>query len=49
MKSGEVENFTLKNHPLRGNFENFVPKGFIATPIYGLCSKFSEAWQTENR
>jgi len=29
-----------KNDPLRENFQNSVPKGFIATPIDELCSNF---------
>jgi len=29
-----------KNDTLRGNFQNSVPKGFIATPIDVLCSDF---------
>jgi len=29
-----------KNDPLQENFQNSVPKGFIATPIYVLCSNF---------
>ena len=28
------------NDPLRGNFQNSVPKAFIATPIEVLCSNF---------
>jgi len=30
----------LKNDTLRENFQNCVPKGFIATPIDVLCSNF---------
>jgi len=29
-----------KNDPLRGNFQNSVQKGFIATPIDVLCQNF---------
>jgi len=29
-----------KNDSLRENFQNSVPKGFIATPIAVLCSTF---------
>jgi len=29
-----------KNNPVRANFQNSVPKGFIATPIDALCSNF---------
>jgi len=46
LKSQDVEKefhfcvFLEKNDPLRGNFQNSVPKGFIATPIDVLCSNF---------
>jgi len=29
-----------KNDPLRRNFQNFVPKGFIATQIHMLLASF---------
>ena len=29
-----------KNDPIRGKFQNCVPKGFIPTPIDVLCSNF---------
>jgi len=32
--------FFLKNDPLRENYQNFVPKGFLATLIDVLCSNF---------
>jgi len=34
-----------KNDPLRGNFQNSVPKVFIAQPIDVLCSN----WPPGNR
>jgi len=30
----------FKNDPLRENFQNSVPEGFVATPIDVLCSNF---------
>jgi len=43
LKSQDVEKIFssfLKNDTLRENLQNFVPKGFIATPIDVLCSNF---------
>jgi len=42
LKTLKKSNFLrfLKNDPLRQNFQNPVPKGFIATPIDVLCSNF---------
>jgi len=45
LKSQVIGNFGknlrfLKKDPLRGNFQNSVPKGFIATPIHVLCVNF---------
>jgi len=54
LKSQDVEkNFIflrvlLKTDPLRENFQNSVPKGFIVTPIDVLCSNFSEMWLTKS-
>jgi len=40
----DVEKFNLcvfwKNHPLRENFQNTVPKVSIETPIDVMCSNF---------
>jgi len=30
----------LEKDPLRGNFQNFVPKGFTASQIHVLCANF---------
>jgi len=46
MKLEDVENlceifaFFWKNDPLRGNFQNYVPKGFTSSPIDVLCANF---------
>jgi len=46
LKSQDVEKkiiflwFLSKNHPLRGNFLNCVPRRFIATPVDVLYSNF---------
>jgi len=45
LKSADVENFAkilrfLENEPLRGNFQNYVPKEFTASPMDVLCSNF---------
>ena len=32
--------FFGENHPLLGNFQNSVPKVFVATPLDVLCSNF---------
>jgi len=32
--------FLEENDPLRENFQNFVPEGFIATQIHVLCANF---------
>jgi len=39
----------VENHSLLENFQNSVPKGFIATPIDAstCCVKFREMWPTE--
>ena len=42
LKSQDIEKidilrFFWKNDPFRENFQNCVPKGFIATPINVLC------------
>jgi len=39
--------FLEKNDPLRGNFHDSVPKGFIATPIAVLCSNFVKFYGPE--
>jgi len=39
--------FFGKNDPLRENFQNSVPKGFIATLIDVLCSNFVKYGQRE--
>ena len=31
---------SLKNDPLRGNFQNSVPKEFTTSPIHVLCSNY---------
>jgi len=37
----------LEKDPLRGNFQNFVPKGFSASQIHvNLVCKFREIWPT---
>ena len=52
LKSQDVEKNSIfcvfwKNDPLRENFQNSVPKGFIATPIDMLCSNFVKFGQRE--
>ena len=37
----------LEKDPLRENFQNSVPKGFITTPIHVLCSNFVKFGQRE--
>jgi len=36
-----------KNDPLQENFQNSVPKEFIASPIDALCSNFVKFGQRE--
>ena len=40
--------FCRKKDPLCGNFQNYIPKGFITTPI-DVLFKFCEIWPTGNR
>jgi len=46
LKSQDVENISIflrflgKKDPLLENFQNYVPKRFIATPLDVLCSNF---------
>jgi len=42
LKSEVVGDFAFleKNNPLREGFQNFIPKGFIATQIHVLCAAF---------
>jgi len=39
--------FFSKNHPLQGNFQNSVPKGFTASPKDVLCSNFMKFGRRE--
>ena len=39
--------FWKKNNPVRENFQNFVPKGFITTQIQVLCANFVKSVQPE--
>jgi len=45
LKSLVVEHFGeklpfLKNDPLRGTFQNYIPKVFTVSPIHVLCANF---------
>jgi len=45
-KSNFLNFFEMEKRP-RENFENYVPKGFIASPIDVLCSDFMKFGRRE--
>jgi len=47
LKKVDFLRFCWRNDPLRENFQNSVPKVFIATPIDVLCSNFVKCGQRE--